>query len=494
MPNSIKRLTAVIDIGSNNVRLVVYGNTGRAPVVVYSDKSVCELGRNLQQTGALNPYGVEKLRVVFPRFISVTRSMQVSTLTVFATAAVREARDGAEILSYLHQASGVTVQVLSGEDEARMAALGVWYGISKANGLVADLGGGSLELAQLKKGVVGRVCSLPIGALRFGDNSDREAVAHYIKDTLERHSFIMGQSYKNLYLVGGAWRAMAAQHMADERYPLHLLHHYTMRRTDLLSFVAPITQGERPLADLHQVSDNRKSGIVVACQALQQMLHTVDTATIVISGYGVREGVLVDNLSKKDRKADALYQSISQVQVYGGIDTLSLKADRLYKWITPVIGHMKKRHRRLVRAGCALVNIARFDHIDHRGQQSLSHILQRPLLDITHRERAFVGYMVAWRYGSLKKGIQSGKAVKLFLSKKQKKRAKTVGVSLQLAYRLSGGMDSILSKFTLHIQGDTLILRGQKNMRHMIRGGVLRALEYMRKTHPHINHFDIELY
>lgn len=514
-PSQAGDLMAVIDIGSNSIRLVVYGNLGRAPTQVYWDKSLCQLGKNLEKTGLLNPAGVEKLRAVFPSFMAVVNSMGVQSLMVFATAAVREAKNGADVLDYLHKTSGVPVTVLSGEEEARFAGMGVWYGIPDADGLVADFGGGSLELAELKNGTVGDVCSLPIGALRFGDSPNISDVARHIATILKTHSFATGKSYKTLYLVGGAWRSLASQHMVDNRYPLPTVHHYTVAYQDMMDFLTPISAGMRSIDDLGRISTQRKSAVMVACLALQGVLETITVGKVTLSGYGVREGALVTHLlgqgyaflhgaTSDSETADsktlntnavshALCESVAPMVAGGQGGSLSLSHDVLYDWIYPVVGHLRHRRQALVRAGCSLVDIARMGALDNRGPQSLSTILHHPLLGITHREQAFVGYAVAWRYGKLKKVTRSRKIVRRLLTRKQKRRAKMVGASLQLAYGLSGGVESILSQFDLRLQGDTLILRGQKSMGHMIRGGVLYALETIIQSHPHIRQFEIEL-
>ena len=489
------RLQAVVDIGSNNIRLVVYGGLegtlGRAPVVVYSDKSVCQLGKNIETTGTLNVKGVKKSLKILRRFISVTQTMQVDDLRIVATAAVREATDGKDYVQDIKSICGVDVDILAGPSEARMAGQGVWYGIPDADGLVADLGGGSLELAEIKNGTIARVCSLPIGVLRYGDNPDLATIASQVADRLKTDSFLDGGVYNNLYLVGGPWRALMQQHMVDTSYGVKIIHYYTEPRPHIERLLTSIIQGHRPLSDLKVVSKRRRPYMGVASVILQSLLDVAHPKDLVVSGYGVREGILVDDFNDTVKATSALLASCQKIA--RGAEGLSLSGTHLFHWLAPVLGHLSEREKTLVHGACYLVNAVRFDDPDHRGRQILSWMMQRPLLGVSHYERKLMGYMMNARYKKVSKKSTLGKLLRKTLSQQDTEMAKVIGSAMALAYSLSGGVDDILSHFRLEIDNNTLILRGDKQHAHMVRGSVVRSLKRMRKFLPNIEHVDVVL-
>ena len=158
---------AVIDIGSNSLRLVVYDAPRRAAHTLLNEKVMCGLGRGLERTGRLNPEGVVQAKANLQRFVALARAAGAARIDVLATAAVRDAEDGADFVNDVEKRLSIRVRVLPGAEEGRLSALGVLAGIPDAAGVVGDLGGGSIELAAIGNGRVGSVATLPIGPLRL---------------------------------------------------------------------------------------------------------------------------------------------------------------------------------------------------------------------------------------------------------------------------------------------------------------------------------------
>ncbi len=239
---------AIIDIGSNSIRLVVYDGRTRTPVALFNEKAVCALGQGLGLTGRLNPQGAEEALDVLSRFVRLARAMAVDALDILATAAVRDAVDGAEFVLAIERRCGVPVTVLSGEEEARLAAMGVLCGIPQADGTVADLGGGSLELVALDQGrFAGPHATMPLGVLRLSEASGNvRALAENMIETqfrtIDWWSWAKGRP---LYAVGGAWRALARLCLAQTGHPLHVLDNFSLQRSDALRLVELISNQSR---------------------------------------------------------------------------------------------------------------------------------------------------------------------------------------------------------------------------------------------------------
>jgi exopolyphosphatase/guanosine-5'-triphosphate,3'-diphosphate pyrophosphatase len=234
MPFAAPRDAAVIDIGSNSVRLVVYRLEGRAIWTVFNEKVLAGLGRDLGDGGKLNPEGVAQTLAALKRFRAVLEAVKPAETFVAATAAVREAKDGAAFVAMVKAATGLSMRVLSGEEEARYAALGVLAGTPDATGVVGDLGGASLELIRLEPTGAGLGVTLPLGPFSLGlsDGFDAERVRRLCAQRLAP----VAQAFRTdvFHAVGGAWRNLALLHMRLSDYPLHVVHQYSISRGEAL--------------------------------------------------------------------------------------------------------------------------------------------------------------------------------------------------------------------------------------------------------------------
>ena len=238
---------AVIDIGSNSLRLVVYDGIRRAPRNLLNEKVMCGLGRSLEATGRLDPDGVVLAHANLQRFIALARSIGVVRLDVLATAAVRDASDGRGFVAEIEKRHRLKVKVLAGAEEGRLSAFGVLAGIPDANGVVGDLGGGSVELVPVAGGQVGSAATLPIGPLRLAVLADDD---RKLRDVVDKHLASIAWLGTKLdggafYAVGGAWRALARIHMEQSRYPLHIIQQYTVPRGEAEDFLDIVARQSR---------------------------------------------------------------------------------------------------------------------------------------------------------------------------------------------------------------------------------------------------------
>ena len=157
---------AIVDIGSNSVRLVVYSGATRAPSIIFNEKVSAGLGRGLILSGALSEESQARALQGLRRFRLLISQMGAARIRVVATAAVREASNGPAFIEQV-RAIGFEPEIISGEEEGRLAGLGVLSAIPDADGVAGDLGGGSLELVELSGGEAVRRVSLPLGVLRL---------------------------------------------------------------------------------------------------------------------------------------------------------------------------------------------------------------------------------------------------------------------------------------------------------------------------------------
>ena len=229
---------AVIDIGSNSVRLVIYERLARNPTALFNEKILAGLGRGLAQTGRLGDENVATALRALVRFRRICDHVGVEKLHILATAAAREAENGPEFIQEVEQISRETVKILSGRDEAFYSAMGVYSGFWKADGLVGDLGGGSLELVEISAHGISDGRTFQLGGIRLqetaGQNLDRAQTIAYTE--LDRADWLNKAKGRTFYAIGGTWRSLGRLHLFQQGYPLHVMHDYGVPAEVMMDF------------------------------------------------------------------------------------------------------------------------------------------------------------------------------------------------------------------------------------------------------------------
>ncbi len=255
------RRVGVVDIGSNSIRLVVYDGLTRAPISILNQKITVGLGAAVESTGRLDDAALEDGIRAAEVLVHMAEAMGVDDVELLATAAVRDAKNGVEFRLRAEKACHRPVRVLSGDEEARMSAIGVVSAMPDATGVIGDLGGGSLELIAVENGQIRESVSLRLGPLRRIARADgsvskaKKVIENEIGkvDWLEKR--LKGQA---LYGVGGAWRGVARVHMAHTDYPLRIVHGYIMDRREAREFGEMlIALGPDTLGQINAISRKR---------------------------------------------------------------------------------------------------------------------------------------------------------------------------------------------------------------------------------------------
>src|SRR5471030_3133506 len=300
---------AVIDVGSNSVRLVLYRLEGRALWTVYNEKVLAGLGRDLAVTGRLSPDGIATALTALTRFRALLDASRPGRIFAAATAAVREAEDGQAFRRRVKAETGLALRVLTGSEEARYAALGVLAGAPGSRGVVGDLGGASLELTRLAGGEPGLGVTLPLGPFAFGDGARFDV--ERVRDFVERRLAPVAGAFNapTLNAVGGAWRNLALLHMKMSDYPLGIVHQYELNRRELLSATRFIGQQSRSsLERIEGISRRRVEALPHAAVVLETLVERLDIQRVVMSAFGLREGLLLETLSPALRARDPLVE------------------------------------------------------------------------------------------------------------------------------------------------------------------------------------------
>ena len=446
---------AVVDVGSNSVRLVVFTGPDRSPTPIFNEKILAGLGRNLAETGKLDPQGIETAIAAVRRFVVLAERMQVATFDVVATAAVREASDGPAFIERIKRDCGITPRILSGAEEARFSALGVVSGIPDADGIMGDLGGGSLELVTLDKSTLGNHATLPLGPFRLAHLS-LSAARDRADEALASLPWLDQGRGRSLYLVGGAWRAIARVHMAQTNYPLHIIHHYQMPAGEMADMARLLSRQSRDsIARTVGVPKRRMETVPLAALVLRRLIKRVKPAQVVFSANGVREGLHFDVLPPAARAEDpflALCRDMGERE-----NRFGMHGDDLDRFIQPAFADAKGDEPRLRLAACLLADVAWRVNPDYRGEQAFRRILRAPFVGIDHPSRAFVSLAVHARYEGHIDAPTVESSLQL-VSATGRQRALAIGLAIRLGESLTGGTNALDEVAELSVDGKNLTL------------------------------------
>lgn len=453
-----RRPYAVIDIGSNSVRIVVYDELGRAPLPRFNEKSLCRLGDGLAQTGAIAADGFRRTVEAVRRFRAIAEAMGVARLDATATEAIRRASNGAELVAAMRSEAGVDVRILSGEEEARFATLGVISGFFRPLGLVGDMGGGSLEVAEALDDRVGeRWVSLPLGALPVEALLEQGgAVAKREVDRLLKEGLPPALTEPVFYPVGGGWRSFAKAHMEAVGAPVRVVHGYTLAADEARDFAKKLVKmAPAKLATLPGVPARRVRTLPAAALVLDRVLKQLAPERVVFSALGLREGWLYAQLSEEERYLDPLVEGAQLVGL--PLARVPAFAPALVRWTDGLFPGETPTDARLRVAVCALSDLAWRDHPDVRAEESFRRLLQFPFIGIEHAERVFVAAAIHARYVGRPDDHWLEPAIGL-LPANDRRRAQILGRALLLGYRLSGGVPELLDNARLRIGADMVRL------------------------------------
>lgn len=451
---------AVVDVGSNSLRLVVFERLGVALMPLLNEKVMCGLGRGIARSGRLNRDGVQLAYDNVERFVALARALRVDHLAIIATAAVRDAADGRQFAAELRRRCGVEVRIIDGAEEGRLSAAGVLAGIPGADGVVGDLGGGSVELVPVDGGAgratIGAGVSLPLGPLRLAELGDnRKAIAETIERAVGEAGVLRAAAGKSFYLVGGAWRAIARLHMEQAHYPLHIIHQYTLPRAQADGFLDLVSRlSRRSLEQITTINRKRLEVVPLAAQILRRLIAVGRPDQIVFSAFGLREGYATELLSAEQRSDPliAACRGIAESQSRSRGD-----GDRLQLWTAPLFPGLPAAARRLHRAVCWLSDIAWTEHPDYRAEHAFLRSLRMPVGALDHAERVFIAAALHTRYGGPPDDPIRVATLPL-IDDRAAGEARALGLALRLAYTLCGGALDLLSDVRLVREGDALFL------------------------------------
>mgnify|MGYP001449844998 CR=1 FL=1 len=478
--NNIGRI-GVIDIGSNSVRLVVFDGASRSPSYFFNEKIMCGLGVGLSKKLYLNPTGKKRALKAIKRFMNITKKMEISKIIGIATAAIRKAKDGNDFLQKIKDDTFLDVFIASGEEEARLSANGVLLGRPKTTGLVCDIGGGSLEFADLKNGKVLKCSTCDIGPLFLSSlNKNDTDLEKYINKSLLNIYKKYKWNNEQLFLVGGSCRAFAKIDMMLSDYPLKVINEYKISSADLIRTGMWIIKNSIfYLEKKTDISKDRLSLLPLTSIVLINLVNIFKIKTISFSSYGLREGILFDQMPEKIKKLNPLieacrYQEKNEARTPGFGEALN-------SWIKPILSKKDCYDKNLVLSACLLHDTIWRTHPEFRADICYEIVTRANFSSIDHKERAFLVIALITRYKNSLEQEKFSDIVKI-MDKEIYNFAIIVGQLMRLGSTFSGGIVENLNRSKLYFRNNQLFFLIKKNGHYLMGEAVEKRLSFLGKT------------
>jgi exopolyphosphatase/guanosine-5'-triphosphate,3'-diphosphate pyrophosphatase len=454
---------AVIDIGSNSVRLVIYEGLSRSPTPIFNEKVLAGLGRDVQSTGLLAPDAVEKALAALHRFRALCATAGVKRIWALATAACRDASNGPAFIAEAERICRVRIEILSGKREAKLAALGVVAGFYRPDGVVGDLGGGSLELTDVHGQRIRSGVTLPFGSLALKDASEGalKKAEKIVRKALRGHPLLERGAGRTFYAVGGTWRALARLHMAQTGHPLHVMHGYVIPASEAFEFARLVHRvNPETLSRIEVVNAARRSLLPYAALVLENVVRIAKPKQVVLSALGVREGLLYELLKVREQKKDGLIEAARDLNVLRSRSPEH--GEELMVWTDRFMDSSgldeTAEERRLRHAACLLADIGWRAHPDYRGEQSLNIIANAAFVGVDHPGRAYLATAVFFRHVGLIDDELSPH-VRELMTARLLDRARILGAALRVAYLITASMPGVLPKTPMVVRRGQLTLK-----------------------------------
>lgn len=467
----------IIDIGSNSVRFVAYGGTERVPSVLFNEKLMAALGRGVARNGKLDDQAMELTLRALARFRQLGKEMGLKRLHTVATAAIRDASNGKAFLKQITEI-GLKPRLISGDEEAELAGLGVVSAIPQANGIVADLGGGSLELVGVARGAVGEGVTLPLGVLRLGDKPDKAEMARTIRNGIKSSRLKDAARGRNLYLVGGSFRALALLDMNLMGHPLPIVHNHRILAERLADIRAGLdSMSSEELKSSTRISGPRIPTLPAVVSLLETMINVLGPRKVYVSAFGLREGLLYRDLDPLTREEDPLLAAALEVG-----DRLGRFGDHgasLDIWMGPLFPDETPEMQRLRLAACLLGDIAWNAHPDFRSERAVDMAIHGNWVGIDSHGRAVLGRALCSAFSGEEKFNSKLSAL---LKPGEAERVSAWGRALRLAQRLSGGTETLLRKTSIALGPGRVVLSIPGKYRALYSEAVERRLLQLARS------------
>ena len=454
-----KTKISIIDIGSNSIRLVAYDKISRVPRMIYSEKAFCSLAKNLEVDNKIPKKNYKKTINAIKRFYKISIDIKSSELFIFATAALREADNGNKLKKEIEKITNTNLLILSENDEVRLSTQGLLSSFPSADGIMADLGGGSLELALIKKGKLQNFISLKIGVVRFLKlyKNNKKDFLKKIRKKIKSISWLKNSKQKTLYAIGGSFRCLAKVYIWKKNYPLSIIQGYTLDDKELNNLTkVSSTINSKDIKKIDEIENERIKTIPVASFILKELLGEILPKKMTFCSQSLREGFLFSLLDDETKKKDPL--NFTTKRMSKNFNNSFFDGELIFNWLNPIFRNENDNFKRLRLAASNLSELSYWHNFkDNKSEYALNTVLYYPFLSLTHEQRIFLGLSIYTACGGKENNSNFIKYSKL-LKKDAVNAAKILGNSIKLTYLVSGGLYRNLSDYSLKVSNNEIFL------------------------------------
>ena len=432
----LKRI-GIIDIGSNSIRLVVFDGPKRSPLYLYNEKVFFRLGLQSFGKKAFDNATLKAVSRIINRYVAICRNMEINKIIMFGTSALREASNANILIETIRKKTNIGVEVISGEKEAFYAAQGILLGFPNAEGIICDLGGNSVEFANICKRVIAECNSTLLGPLAITKLEKKiEDIDRYIRKQLLGAVNANTAKDKQFFLIGGSWRAIAKIHMQRTQYPLKIIQGYKVKSKKIKKTLEFIQDSSFITKyDEINISADRLELLPLSARLLEIITEELPIKTLTFSSFGVREGFLYHNLSQAEKKKDPL---IEAAKFFEKKETrFPNMSKHTFKWISPLYENLPRKTKRVILAATKLHDIAWIAHPDYKIEMCLELVTRSNISGLSHKERVFLAMILLFRHKAKPEKVFNSKLFKI-VSKKKRKIALVIGKGLRLASTFFG--------------------------------------------------------
>lgn len=467
---------AVIDIGSSTMRLVVY-DEGLYPHLFLNHKVRIRFAMEKGKGDFyLDDERMDRAINALKWFLWVCEQSSVKTVVATATSAVREAKNGGEFVENIRQQTGLHVEVISGEVEARLSAEGGVTSLPDASGLVMDLGGGSLDICETD--TKGDFASLPLGVLSLQKLSghDPYKAVEILKDALKKVDWFANKNMRDLVALGSGMRSIASLHMTECDYPMHILHDYSIEKNEAIAYCDKFLKGEINPKVLH-LAKGYEDVMPYRAAALSALLQSGQFERVRFASFGIREGVFFSQIEQGGVGDDPLLSYARDISERDGRGIAY--ARQVAKWAHKIL---PKVPYRLLKAAALFSDIAWREQYIYRASTTFEIVYGSPFVACSHSDRAKLALMAYFAHDDdLKAEYQ--KRVNGLVTSEEFAQAKRVGALFHLASFLDPGARGILHNFNLQQKADgSFEILGPEPFMKMQSESVAKRLEIFNNT------------
>ena len=432
---------AVMDIGSNAIRAVVYQDHSLGAEEIYNEKFRSDLN-SLLDSDVIDIK--HQVYLILQYFCHIFSQLEVTDIKCVATAVLRNRSNADEFCQLVKNRYNLDIVVLSGAEEAYLTASGLSLGIPEANGVIADLGGGSLELAEIINSEIDNLASYPLGTkILDRDALTEEKIIEVIKQRLPTRT-----QHSNLYLIGGGFRILGRKYIEISKYPLKNLHNLAINQQELMEFLTQVEK--QPTTSLYgSVRKLNPNAITL----LKSLVSIFDPQKLIVSNYGLKEGVRYMCIDKSEKK-----HNIILARALSLTNTPSSKIDSLVAYrslIEPLM--IEPTPCALQAIELSIIFITHFRNIDRTLIANFaSEYIMVSDIPFSHKQRVMIALVLA-QFFAQKEGLFIINLAKKILNKADYMNCQIIASALAVASKVDGP-EFIQPSFKFAIKNDFIEL------------------------------------